>query len=120
MADETKRRRGAPKGNQNARKRNFYSKKLTAEEQKDVRRASRVDGIDDEIAMARVKLQWLMDNDPTNLKMIWRGMNSLGRLLRTRNGLGKDDARSIEEAVEKLLGGVPLPPTVGRKGEIDE
>jgi hypothetical protein len=116
MADDTKRKRGGQKGNQNARKRNFYCKTLSAQELNDFTEASNLDGIDNEIVAVRVQIKWLMDNDPGNMKMIWRGMNALGRLLKLKNSMGKNNKNSMEEAVEKLLRGVPLPPRVERRG----
>ncbi|GAJ06104.1 unnamed protein product, partial [marine sediment metagenome] len=51
MSAEVERKRGAPKGNQNARKHGFYSKVLAEAEQFDFELASGVEGIDDEIAL---------------------------------------------------------------------
>ena len=53
MPTEAERQRGAPKGNQNARKHGFYSKVLDEAEQLDFELATGVQGIDDEIALLR-------------------------------------------------------------------
>ncbi|MAF85714.1 MAG: hypothetical protein CL875_04470 [Dehalococcoidales bacterium] len=47
MSAEVKRKRGAPEGNQNARKHGFYSKVLDEAEQLDFELATGVEGIDD-------------------------------------------------------------------------
>ena len=56
MPRTVKRKRGAPKGNQNARKHGFYAKVLDEAEQFDFELASGVNGIDDEITLLRVKI----------------------------------------------------------------
>jgi len=50
MTAEVKKRGGAPRGNQNARKHGFYSKVLNEVERLDFELATGVEGIDDEIA----------------------------------------------------------------------
>ena len=47
MAKETKKKRGAPQGNQNARKNGYYSPLLDDEEQRDFFQATMVEGIDE-------------------------------------------------------------------------
>ena len=61
-----KRKRGAPKGNQNARKHGFYSKVLDEAERLDFELATGVEGIDEEIALIRVKIKSLLERDPEN------------------------------------------------------
>jgi len=56
-----KRKRGAPKGNQNARKHGFYCKVLDEAEQLDFELAQGVEGIDDEVALLRVKIKAILD-----------------------------------------------------------
>ena len=47
-------KRGAPKGNQNARKHGFYSRALTEAEKVELEEASYVEGVDQEIALLRI------------------------------------------------------------------
>ena len=54
--EETKKKRGAPKGNQNARKHGFYSKVLDEKEQAAYNQAVFVEGIDEEIS------EWFGEN----------------------------------------------------------
>ena len=62
-------RRGAPRGNQNARKHGFYSKVLNEAEQLDLELVSGVEGIDDEIALLRVKIKSILEKDPENIRL---------------------------------------------------
>jgi hypothetical protein len=63
-------KRGAPPGNQNARKHGFYSRVLDDEERQDFEQATCVEGLDDEIALLRVKLKSVLRHDPENMKLI--------------------------------------------------
>ncbi len=62
MPAEAERKRGAPKGNQNARKHGFYSRVLDEAEQLDFELATGVEGIDGEIALLRVKIKSILKN----------------------------------------------------------
>jgi len=56
MPTRVKRKEGAPKGNQNARKHGFYARVFDEAEELDFELASGVDGIDDEIALLGLRL----------------------------------------------------------------
>jgi len=103
------RKRGAPKGNQNARKHGFYSKVLDEAEQLDFELATGVDGIDDEIALLRVKIKSLIVHDPDNIKLIMQATNTLAKLLRTRYNISKKDKKGLKEAIGNVLREVALP-----------
>ena len=88
---ETTGKRGAPRGNQNARKHGFYSRVLDEAEQRDFALATEVDGLDDEIALLRVKIKSIVAHDPENLGLIMQATDALARLLRTKYNIGKKD-----------------------------
>jgi len=113
MPAETKRKRGAPKGNQNARKHGFYSKVLDEAEQLDFELASGVEGIDDEIALLRVKIKSLLENDPENIRLIMQVTNALERLVRTRYNITKEQRKGLKEAIGNVLRDVALPLGIG-------
>ncbi len=106
-------KKGAPKGNQNARKHGFYSKVLDESEQLDFEQATRVEGIDDEIALLRVKIKSLIERDPENIKLIMMAINTLIRLVRTRYNVGKNDKQGIKEAIGTVLKDIALPIGIG-------
>lgn len=108
-AKAEKRRRGAPEGNQNARKHGFYSKVLDEAEQLDFEQATTVDGIDDEIALLRVKIKSVLRYDPENIKLIMQATNTLARLVRTRYNISKEDKKGLKEAIANVLKDVALP-----------
>ena len=102
-------KRGAPKGNQNARKHGFYSKVLDEAEQLDFELATGVDGIDDEIALLRVKIKSLITYDPDNIKLIMQATTTLARLVRTKYNISKKDKKNLKEAIGNVLKDVAIP-----------
>jgi len=113
MPAEAKRKRGAPKGNQNARKRGFYARVLDEAEQVDFELASGVEGIDDEIALLRVKIKSILSHDPENIKLIMQVTNALARLVRTRYNITKDQKKGLKEAIANVVRDVALPLGIG-------
>ena len=109
MKETSKRKGGAPRGNQNARKHGCYSKVLSEAERLDFRLLSEVDGVDEEITLLRVKLKRVVQQSPDNLKLIMRLVNSLGRLVRMKHMIRQDKRESIEEGVRAVLRGTGLP-----------
>ena len=106
-------KRGAPKGNRNARKHGFYSKVLDAAEQLDFELASGVEGIDDEIALLRVKIKSILTHDSENVKLIMQATNTLARLVKTRYNITKDQKKGLKEAIGNVLRDVALPLGIG-------
>ncbi len=106
-------KRGAPEGNQNARKHGFYSRVLDEAERLDFELATGVEGIDDEIALLRVKIKSLLERDPENIKLIMQATNTLARLVRTRYNIGKEDKQGLKEAIGNVLRDVALPLGIG-------
>ena len=61
-------------------KHSFYIKALDEAEALDFELAQDVDGIDDEIALLRLKIKALLENDPDNIEHIIEASNALSRL----------------------------------------
>jgi hypothetical protein len=109
VSHHVEKKRGAPKGNQNARKHGFYSKVLDEAERLDFEYATGVEGIDDEIALLRVKIKSLIAHDPDNIKLIMQATNTLARLVRTRYNISKKDKKGLKEAIGNVLRDIALP-----------
>jgi hypothetical protein len=106
-------KRGAPKGNQNARTHGFYSRALTEAEKIELDEASYVEGIDQEIALLRIKLRELVENEPDRIDLHLEAANTIARLVRTRYLISKEQKRSLKEAIAKVLTEVAVPLGVG-------
>jgi len=113
MSAKAKGKRGAPKGNQNARKHGFYSKVLDEAEKIDFELATGVEGMDDEIALLRVKIKSLLEHDPENIKLIMQATNTLARLVKTKYNITKEQRKGLKEAIGNVLKDIALPLGVG-------
>jgi len=106
-------KRGAPKGSQNARKHGFYSRVLDEADKVELEEAGYVEGIDDEIALLRVKLRDLVENHPDRIDLHFQAANTIARLVRTRYQISKEQKKSLKEAIAKVLTEVALPLGIG-------
>jgi hypothetical protein len=113
MPTKAGRKRSALKNRQNAKKRGFYQKVLDEAEQLDFELASGVNGIDDEIALLRVKIKSILEHDPENVKLIMQATNALERLIRTRYKISKEQRKGLKEAIGNVLREVALPLGIG-------
>ena len=109
MPEKVVRKRGAPKGNQNARKHGFYAKVLDEAERLDFELASGVEGIDDEIALLRVKIKSILSSDPENIKLIMQATNTLAKLIKTRYNIPKEQKKGLKEAIGNVLRDIAVP-----------
>jgi hypothetical protein len=107
--EETKKKRGAPEGNQNARKHGFYSKVLDEKEQAAYDQAVVVEGIDEEIALLRVKMISLLERDPENIRLISQAANTLIKLMLIKSDIDRNDPNSMKKAIYTVLRDVALP-----------
>jgi uncharacterized protein YjcR len=102
-------RRGAPRGNRNARKHGFYAKVLDAAERVDLEMASDVNGIDDEIAVLRVKIKSVLEKDPENLRLIMQATNTLASLVKTRYKISAEQKKGLKEAITNVIKDIAIP-----------
>jgi len=102
-----------PERSRRARKRNFYARVLDQAEAVELEEALDVEGVSDEIALLRVKIQSLLENDPENVKLILDATNALARLVKTRYNLEKDQGKGLKEAIGNVLKDIALPLGIG-------
>ena len=97
------------KGNKTGKQRGLYSKVLDEAEQIDFELAAGVNGIDDEIALLRVKIKSILAHDPENIKLIMQATNTLARLVKTRYNITREQKKGLKEAIGNVLREVALP-----------
>ena len=113
MSARASRKRGAPEGNQGAARVDFYSRILAEAERLDFELAAGVEGIDDEIALLRVKIKSILEHDPENIKLIMQATNALERLIRTRYKISREQRKGLKEAISNVPREVALPLGIG-------
>jgi len=96
-----------------ARKVGFYARVLDEAERLDFELASGVEGIDDEIALLRVKIKSLLENEPENIRLIMQVTNALDRLVRTRYSISKEQRKGLKEAIGNVLKDIAIPLGIG-------
>lgn len=106
-------KRGAPKCNQNARKHGFYARVMTEAERLGIEEAGGIEGLDDEIALIRVKLRHLIEEYPDRIDLHMKAANIIARLIRTRYNITAEEKKSLKEAISTVLKEVAL--TLGLK-----
>lgn len=94
---------GGQPGNQNARKHGFYSNALTLEQQVLLAPAKRLGGLDEEIALARVKLKSIITHTPQNYDVLADAIALVARLTGMRQRLGKYRPRKFAQSLEIVL-----------------
>ncbi len=102
-------RRGAQKGNQNAREHSFYAKVLSEAESLELEEAAGIDGLDGEIAVLRLKLRQLLEEHPERIDLHIKAASTLARLIRTRYNITAEEKKTLKEAIATVLKEVALP-----------
>ena len=103
LPEVIKRRKGGQPGNQNARTHGFYSKVLSPEDRKVLEEAAGLHGLDQEIALLRMKILSILAEEPQNHFVLLMAVTALTRLLKARQAMLKDDPQALEEKLEHAL-----------------
>lgn len=104
---------GGAKGGTGGRRRGFYARVLDQAEALELEEAMAVEGVSDEIALLRVKIQSLLENDPENVKLLLDATNALARLVKTRYNLEKEQGKGLKEAIANVLKDIAVPLGIG-------
>jgi hypothetical protein len=104
-----KKKRGAPKGNQNARTHGFYSRVLNDAQKVRLADAREVEGLEEEIAVLRVKLMTLIEEYPERIDLQIHAAYTISRLLCTRHNISAGQKDSLKEAIEKVQAELAIP-----------
>ncbi len=91
----------------------FYRLALDEAEKVEFEEASQVEGIDEEIALLRVKLRELVENQPDRIDLHFSAANIIARLVKTRYQISKEQKKSLKEAIAKVLAEIAVPLGIG-------
>lgn len=89
------------------RRRSFYANVLDEAERQELKAAAALDGIDDEIALMRIRIKNLARSE--DIDDLTRCMNTLARLVATRFNVTKHEKRGIKKAMSNVLRDIALP-----------
>lgn len=81
----------------------FYGSALKAAEQINLKEAAGVEGLDEEIAVLRVKLRGALAERPDDLALMLRGIELLVKAVSARYRLSKDEEDEITNNMENMI-----------------
>jgi hypothetical protein len=87
----------------------FYNSVLSQAEKVDFKRACEVEGLDEEIALFRVKIKALLSEEKVDVKLLMAATNMLSRLVKTRFGITKSEKKGLAEVVKNVIENVSAP-----------
>ena len=92
----------------------FYRSALSEAERLALAEAADMRGLDDEIAVLRVKLRTALEENPQDVKLMFKGLELLVKALAARYRLSQRAEDELSERVEAVLRdlGAPLYPEV--------
>jgi hypothetical protein len=117
---QTKRKRGGQKGNRNASKHGFYSGTLSPAETSQLWNITNLEAVDPEIAFLRVKLQFSLQHDPGNRRVIGEASRLLVKWYSADYQLDATDRSYLKTVVEDLLETASMHQPVGLQGSQEQ
>ena len=87
----------------------FYGQALNEAERLELEEAIGIDGIDEEVAILRIKLRELIVAKPDKFELHLKVVSAIARLVTTRYHISKEQKRSLKEAVTKVLTEIAIP-----------
>jgi hypothetical protein len=92
-----------------SKRRVFYGQALSEAERLELEEAGGVEGIDEEIAILRVKLRELIVAAPEKFDLHLKLATTIARLVSTRYSITKEQKKSLKEAVTRVLTEIAVP-----------
>ena len=83
LEERPRKKRGAPFGNQNARKHGLYSKYLSPERVKKLEQVAKIDDLAHEIIIVRLILDTLLSDPNTSTDELYKAISMLTKLVNT-------------------------------------
>jgi len=103
VAEEAKLGRKRSKGAAIKRKRSFYAQALSEAERVLLPEAREIEGLDEEIALLRVKLTSALEEHPDNMPLTLRAVDLLVKAVAAKYRLSKKSQENLAEAIDGVL-----------------
>ena len=107
-----------PKGTSKAP--GFYTEALSAAERMRLPKARDVEGIDEEIALLRVRLFQFAKEHPDQLDLLLKGVTLLVRAVTTKYQLSPKAKKDLTESIEGIINGIGRGMGLGEFGDAAE
>ena len=89
-----------------AKPQEFYEEALSRAERVRLSRAKQVSGLDEEIALLRLRLSHLAEEQPENLELLIKGIGMLVRAVSTKYKLSHESQEDLYQSLLGVLRGV--------------
>jgi hypothetical protein len=96
-------RAGQQRGNGSQLVDGFYDEALSEAERADLPLARELRGIDEEIAVVRLRLRSALEQHPEDLKLMAKGVDLLVKALSVRYRLSKDEKADLSAGIKGVL-----------------
>jgi hypothetical protein len=103
MAKGDKPRPRRSKGKALSSKKGFYAQALSEAEQVLLPEAREIEGLDEEIALLRVKLTSAMEEQPDNMALMLRAVDLLVKAVAAKYRLSKKSREDLADAINEVL-----------------
>ncbi len=87
----------------------FYGRALDESEKLKLEEAHRIEGLDEEIAVLRVKLRQLIESHPERLDLCLSAASTIARLVKVRYNISREQKKSLKEAITRVLTEIAIP-----------
>lgn len=91
------------------KKRGFYGLVFDEAERLDLEEARAIEGLDEEIALLRVKLRDIIAAEPDRVELHLKAADTIAKLVKTRYNISKEQKKSLKEAIAKVLAEIAIP-----------
>lgn len=98
-----KRPRGAPLGNQNARKHGFYSTQLSPQESLKFLNTVNVQGVDPRVLALRIKIANAFQNAPGNTRILMEASRLLSKLFLSQQDLDRKEYTAVKKIFRDIV-----------------
>ncbi len=82
----------------------FYDAAVSEAERVDLKDAARVEGLDQEIAMLRLRLRRTAEEHPENLSLMLKGVGTLVKAVAANYGLSQKNENDLADRIKEMLG----------------
>ncbi len=87
----------------------FYSQALDEAEKIELEEALGIDGIDQEVALLRIKLRELIESRPDRIDLHLEAASTIARLVKTRYTITREQKKSLKEAITRVITEIAVP-----------
>jgi hypothetical protein len=106
---DKKRKRGHQPGKRNSKGPGLYGTSLDKAERALLKKATVIEGLDEEIAMLRLKLQQALTKYPERIDLTLQTADTLANLVRTRYQISKKQKNLLKNAIKKVVKEIAVP-----------